>query len=129
MLAFKISINGKVTFVIGQEDMAVLHATVTAVKHGALGAETDIDLAPGGLSRELDDGYGQHFHWGRHDLRVGDSVTVEIVDTTDVDAPLKRYRSDIKKQENPFTEEELKRARHARYLRLKSEFEPTDGIK
>ena len=51
---------------------------------------------------------------------------VEIVDTDEIDAPVKRYRSDQEVQENPFTDEEWREMRYNDYLQLKEEFEVND---
>ena len=55
-------------------------------------------------------------------------MTMKVVDTEAVDSPVKRYRSDAKVQESPFTEEEMRDMRYKDYLSLKAEFEgQTDG--
>ncbi len=66
----------------------------------------------GGLSKPNSNGVCHHFRWPELDLSVGDKVQIEVVETTDIDQPKKRFRSDHEVQEDPFTEEEAKEMRY-----------------
>jgi hypothetical protein len=64
-----------------------------------------------------------HFRWKEGFLEVGSVFRVRVIDTLNVDHPIKRYRSDSDVQEGSFTDEELREMRYQDYLRLKAEFE------
>jgi hypothetical protein len=124
MIAFKISVNGKEVVIAGQEDWSVLamHVSATRDKNESP-SDGYVRYSVGGLSKPNSDGISQHFRWPEIDLSVGDKVEVEVVDTTDIDQPKKRFRSDHEVQEDPFTEEEAREMRYQDYLELKKEFE------
>lgn len=124
MLAFKVLINGEYKVTAGQEDWAVLAAHVTATRDKGEGAsEGHIRYSAGGLSLKNEDGFGQHFRWKEVELKVGDKVEFEIVDSSEISEPIKKYRSDTEVQEDPFTDEENREMRYQDYLELKKEFE------
>jgi len=125
MIAFQIRINGNVVLVAGQSDTSILHSNVVLSQgNEERGVDEYIRLTTSGLSQDTDKGYPEHFRWKDHDLVVGDSVEIEVVDVESIDAPAKRYRSDNIVQENPFTDEEIRELRHKDYVELKKEFEP-----
>ncbi len=124
MIALKVYINGEHIVTAGQDDWTVLAAHISASR----GKDEelsfgDLRYSVGGLSKENAEGFGQHFRWPGRDLTVGDKIEIEIVDTQEITEPAKRYRSDSKVQENPYTEEEWKEMRYQDYLELKKEFE------
>ena len=125
MISFKVKRNRKLIFTIGQEDTSILHANML-VSQGNLerGAEDYIRLSCGGLSHETEKGHPEHFRWKDQALNIGDTIEIEIVETDEIDPPIKRYRSDKDVQENPFTEEEIREMRYQDYLELKKQFEP-----
>lgn len=124
MIAFKIILNGKDVVIAGQEDWSVLamHVSATLNKNESP-SDGYVRYSVGGLSKPNSDGISQHFRWPEIDLSVGDKVEVEVVNTTDIDQPRKRFRSDHTVQEDPFTEEEAREMRYRDYLELKKEFE------
>ena len=126
MIAFKIKINKELVATIGQKDMSILTTSLVASK-GNLVADY-IRLSLSGMSKELDDGFCQHFRWANHDISVGDFIEIELVETETVDTPIKRYRSDSEVQESPFTEKEVHDMRYADYLELKKEFENDTSV-
>ena len=124
MIALKIRVNGDETYVIGQEDVSILHSGIVVSRGNT---ERDVDdyvrLNAHGLSQETSKGYPEHFRWKDIHLQIGDVVEVSIIETDKIDEPVKRYRSDNIVQENPFTEEEMRDLRYKDYLQLKEEFE------
>ena len=128
MIGLKIRVNGDLQYVVGQEDVSILHSNVVVSRDNA---ERDVDdyirLNTSGLSQDTVKGYPEHFRWKDRNLEVGDVVEIEIVETDEVDAPVKRYRSDHEAQENPFTDEEIREMRYNDYLQLKEEFGGVDG--
>lgn len=124
MLAFKVFINGEYKVTAGQEDWAVLGAHVTATRdEDEAASEGRIRYSTGGLSLKNEDGFGQHFRWKELELKIGDKIEFEIVDSSEISEPTKRYRSDAEVQEDPFTDEENREMRYQDYLELKKEFE------
>ena len=121
MIAFEVSLNGKRACVAGVEGFGVLSAILSRVRrhpekrrHGRT-AEEGLTVDVGGLRSE-DSGPGEHLRWLSRGLRVGDRVSIRVVDTLKVDVPATRHRDD------PVTIERAKR----RYLhRLEKEL--TDG--
>ncbi|SRR5579885_1300435 len=125
MIAIKVRINGEYVTTAGQEDWSVLGADVVMTRRDDEGPSGGhIRYAVGGLSKRNPEGYKQHFRWTGRNLRVGDRIEFEIVETDEVSAPAKRYRSDQTVKESPFTEKENREMRYQDYLQLKKEFEP-----
>ena len=123
MIAFKISINGEVIQVAGQEDWSVLATHIDALRNKENLNDYTLRFSVGGLTLENEEKFCHHYRWGAKDLKIGDQVHLEIIETDNIDEPKKRYRSDHQVQEDPFTEEEARELRYQDYLELKKEFE------
>ena len=89
MRAFKVELNGKRLCVAGVGENGVLTTIATYV--GAANGDS-LDLSVTGLFTPTD----EHAIWRLVDLKVGDKVTVRVVDVGSVDRPRKRYRPDSK---------------------------------
>ena len=126
MIAFKVLINGKQQFVTGIEDWDSLHAVIMAIRGDKDDPDHTFDLKIGGLAQEVEPGKLEHVRWPNIDLCVGDEISITIVETNEIDKPIKRYRSDKSVQENPFTEKELLELQKQAYLRLKEQFKNED---
>lgn len=126
MLALDIEIDGAHIVSAGAEDWSLLslHVTAGREKPDPQGCDGYIEYSVGGLTLPDSEGIHHHFRWPTRELKVGSVVTVRVVEIATVDAPAKRYRSDAKVRESPFTEEEERRMRYEDYLDLKAEFEP-----
>ena len=120
MLAFQISVDGEQPFVAGIDDCSVLSAIVSATFREPDG---EIELTAGGLSKSDASGAAYHSRWSPRQLRPGSTVTIELIETDQVDEPLRRYRSDRKVQESPWTDEEIEAFEREEYERLKARFE------
>jgi len=89
--AFVVSVNGRRLCTAGVGPEGVLSAIVTWVGRGSRRpAEGKFDLHVGGLDSRT----GEHLGWKTPRIRVGDSVTVKLVETERVDAESKRYVPD-----------------------------------
>jgi len=128
MLAFKVEIDGEELATAGFEDWSILALHVNASR----GSPTapfesarydEAHFSVGGLSESDANGVSHHVRWKEKVLTIGSQVKVTVVETDQPDFPLKRYRSDARIQENPFTEEEMREMRWRDYLELKKEFE------
>ena len=87
MRAFVVSVNGDRACTIGVGDNGVLSAHVTWV--GKPGVKDDLFLHAGGLDSSTD----EHFRWPVPSLRVGDRVSIEVVEAAEVDPPAGRDRN------------------------------------
>jgi len=129
MLALEVEVDGTKYVLAGVEDWGLLSAHLTANRGRpdapAPSARVDnVELSIGGLTERGEDGNAYHFRWGQKTLKIGSRITIRVVDVEQADRPVKRYRSDAKVQESPFTEAEIREMRRKSYLELKQEFEP-----
>jgi hypothetical protein len=89
MLAFRVKLNDESPITGGALDLGVLTATISAV--GQLGPNTrrrrddggiDVDLRLGGLTSRGPGIQDEHLVWFEaHELKPGDKVVVEVIDT------------------------------------------------
>ncbi|MDJ0910856.1 MAG: hypothetical protein QNI99_16875 [Woeseiaceae bacterium] len=126
MIAFKVRLNGETLYVVGQPDASILHTHVYA-SAGKEGIDDYVRMSMRGLSHATAKGFCEHLRYKSPDLKIGDTIEIEILNTDEVDTPTKRYRSDHEVQESPYTEEEMREMRYQDYLMLKKEFEPGEA--
>jgi hypothetical protein len=127
MIALNIRAHGDDLYVVGQEGVSILHSNVVVSRDNSKRGVSDyIRLNMSGLSQDTDKGYPEHFCWKDRDLQIGDVVEIEILETDEVDAPVKRFRSDHEVQVNPFTDVENREMRCNDYLPLKGEYEGSE---
>jgi hypothetical protein len=107
MLAVVISINGEQILTAGAEDWELLLTGVLA-KRVADTDESECEMNVSGLPKQLEKGKLEHLRWGRRPLRIGDEITIRLVEVLSADPPIKRYRSDRHVQEDPFTDDEMR---------------------
>jgi hypothetical protein len=96
MYALKVQINDEVPVIAGADDLGVLNATVTCV--GALGGSghlesadefADLFITVGGLTARDSSVPNKHVRWmSQKPLRIGDMISIQILDTSDVEAPI-----------------------------------------
>jgi hypothetical protein len=110
----------------GVEDWSILglHVTASRAEKNSTARDGYIKCSVGGLTIPDASEERHHFRWTEAPLSIGSVVTIRVVDVPQPDAPKKRYRSDGKVQESPFTAEEEEEMRYRDYLSLKKEFEP-----
>jgi hypothetical protein len=116
MIAFRVSLNGTRVCTAGIRDFGVLSAIVTWVRrrpeHGRDGGtiEEHLTVEVGGFTSTS----RHHSQWLRRRLRVGDRVSIDVVDAAKADRPKHRYRDDPRA---------LERAKRRYLERLKNELE------
>jgi len=123
MLAFEINVNKEYIGNCGFEDWVVLNAILTALKPKDAPDEENVSFNVGGLADVNSENTGQYVRLIQRDLQIGDIIEIKIVESGQVIDPIKRYRSDSKIQENPFTEEEILQMEREDYERLRAKFE------
>ena len=85
MIAFVVSVNGQRVCTIGVGDSGVLGAHVSW--SGLQGDTGHLDLGLGGLDSNTD----EHIRWpDPPEIKVGDTVTVQVIETDTVDRPTER---------------------------------------
>lgn len=119
MLAFRLRVNRKKVATVGLPGAHVLSAILTSVVRGEATRRSwaadvpfrrkELTFSLGGMLTHRD-GAHEHVDWAYLNLKAGDTITLEIVETERVDEPPRR-----KKTEGPTIEEserrELKRLR------------------
>ena len=128
MLAYEIVIDGKKYVTAGVEDWSILslHVTASRVEENSKVRDGYLECSVGGLTVPDEADVRHHFRWTNAPLCIGSRISINVVETPSVDPPKKRYRSDTKIQDNPFTEEEIREMRYRNYLELKAEFEAVE---
>jgi predicted RNA-binding protein with RPS1 domain len=107
-ICFEVRINDGPPTITGQSDISVLSACLTFVS-----ARSELEFRAGGLvSNGPHD--NEHIDWLQQDLKVGDEVSIRIVDSDSVSVPLGRQRQDPAASE---------RKERAYYERLKRKYE------
>jgi hypothetical protein len=122
MIAFEIEIDGRKQCTAGTSGSGVTSVVATWVRRPAhdptsaqpdTGAfEEELTLHVGGLWHDAD-GARLHVQWLQHALKVGERITIAVVDTEHIDTPLTRTREDPTESE---------RRKRAYYERLKAEY-------
>ena len=88
MIAFEVSINGKKSTTAGIGDYGVLSAILSWVRRRADGSE-EMTFDLGGLLS--DDQQTENLRWLSENLKVGDEVTIRIVDIAQVEPAIERH--------------------------------------
>lgn len=123
MLALEVVLNGGKSLLAGFEDWDMLTAFLRAQRAGRTHVKNEFELNVHGLAQPQTDGVYEYVRWQSLQLAVGDELVLRLVDVSEADPPIKRYRSDKTVQENPFTDEELEEMERQNYRRLKKKFE------
>jgi hypothetical protein len=122
MIGFEISIDGQKACTAAIGDVGVVSVIATWVRRASRAPtsgqmvraqfEEELTLDVGGLDHDPD-GAGVNVKWLDRSLRVGQRITVTVVDTAHIDPPVSRQRED------PASAEQRKREY---YERLKREY-------
>jgi hypothetical protein len=122
MIAFEISIDGQKKCTAGVSDLGVTSVIATWVGRVSRDPvsgqpipdrfEEELTLDAGGLAHDPD-GASVHVRWLHQPLKVGQQITLAIVETQDADPPRSRVREDPTRAE---------RQRREYYERLKREY-------
>jgi hypothetical protein len=129
VIVLEVLLNGKRFARAGTEDMGVLSTHVTGLgklgprSRGTKGAPQayDLDLHVGGLTSRTNRA-DEHLRWGpRKSLKIGDEVTVRILETRNADAPSRRspQQGDTRRP----SERERYEFAKALYFKLRNKFE------
>jgi hypothetical protein len=112
MIAFVLSVNGQRICTVGVGDSGVLGAHVSWV--GRSGEPGDLDFSVGGLDTHTD----EHIRWPQlPEIKVGDTVTIQVIETDTVDAPTDRKTpAQLREEEQAFLTE-MEAEHQARILR------------
>jgi hypothetical protein len=90
MRAFEVYLNGKRLCLSGVGDDGVLSAIVSAMmRKKRTKRRGDLSLSVGGLVSPV----REHVTWVRQNLRVGDEISVKVVETNSTDEPIERSRT------------------------------------
>lgn len=127
MLAFRVQLNDQQSVLGGAQDLGVLTVTISAV--GLLGPKSvrsrddgviDMDLRLGGLTSRGRGVQDEHLVWlEAHELKVGDRVIVEIVETESPDPLLGGYAAKQREDDEKEYYEHCKRA----YFEMREKYE------
>jgi hypothetical protein len=101
VLAIEVEVNGKRLVVAGAKDLSVLTASIGAV--GLLGGDTvefrptkgeptDVLLHVLGITSRRSS-VNVQLNWGKVPLKVGDAVTLRVVEVEEADPPLETLRT------------------------------------
>ena len=114
-IAFEITINNETKIVAGIEKISVLSFILCYRKvSGEKDEDIDnTDLSVGGLLHhgQQDD---EHLDWIKRHLKIGDKITIDLVENSDLTKPISRRRQDPKLVE---------KAQRIYYENLKKEYE------
>jgi hypothetical protein len=127
MFALKVQINGEAPVTAGSDDLGVLNAVVNCVGRlgsksvsGRAGEPADLFITVGGLTSRGSEQPDEHVKWiSQKPLKVGDIISVEVLDTSDADAPISGQETEKRKHD------ELEYFEHCKkvYLSLREKYE------
>lgn len=130
-IVLRVVVNGEEFVLAGEESMGVLSVHVTAVgklgpksesNGGRRGADSHIDLSVGGMTSRGDRRKDEHLRWGpRLPLEPGDTVRIEVLDTSDFQSPTSRYKTDTSSSHGLTARRRWEEARSL-YFRLRDRF-------
>jgi len=120
MIAFKVHLNKRKVATVGVPGHGVISAILCSVRRFKetvpKGEPTkELTFSLGGLVSKPS-GPGETLRWYDEPVRVGDTITIQIVDAPKVDAPTIRVKQD------PLL---LEKSERQYYLRLKKKYENT----
>jgi hypothetical protein len=112
VIAFVVSVNGQHVRTIGIGDSGVLSSHVTWV--GWPGEVGNLDLGISGLDSQTD----EHLRWPEPpEIKVGDTVTIQVIETDTVDTPTDRKTPAQLREEERALLTEMEAEHRARILR------------
>ena len=128
MYVLRVQINDESPVVGGMEDLGVLSAIVTGVgklgpaSHPSRPDETaEFHLRLGGLTSRAPGQRDEHVEWVSHrELRVGDKVVVELLDSEVADPVVSGKEAEERAQDERAYFEHCRRV----YMDLKAKYEP-----
>ena len=133
MIAFQVSINGKLITLAGKNDLSVLNTIVGAV--GILGSESigtvsekdkfQLNVTVGGLSAKSNNEPREHLRWLDQKIGIGDEISIRVIESNNSDDPLEEKKVPADELER----QKLKSWESARdyYLKFKDKYESENG--
>src|SRR5438477_3437849 len=88
MVVFEVSVNGKRAFAIGAGEFGALAATLSWDRIQTDPGPIYEGIRLSGVGQEPNG--GRYLHWPDEMLKVGDEITVQIVDSAECDEPAER---------------------------------------
>ena len=86
MIGFQISVNSKQLYTVAVGEIGKIIAQMEWTNGKTLGGETQNSMWVG--ARAHSPSFGNHRHWQCRELKIGDEVTIRVVDTDTSDPPL-----------------------------------------
>ena len=127
MYALKVQINSENHIIAGTDDLGVLTATVNCI--GALGDNSrqvrqnenpDLFVTVGGLTSKKAEVPDEHLRWlEQRPLKIGDFVSVQIIDSLTADAPVSGEEAAKRKADQQGYFEHCKKV----YFELRDQYE------
>jgi hypothetical protein len=109
MIALVVSVNGQRVGTIGVGESGVVSAHVSWSGHS--GEQGNLDLGIGGLDSRTD----EHIRWPQPpEIKVGDTITIQVIETDTVDTPTDRKTPAQLRQEEEEFLTEMEREHQAR---------------
>lgn len=107
MYALKVRINDEAPVIAGADDLGVLDAAVSCIgklgsssRSGREDASVDLFITVGGLTSRDSDVADEHLRWmSQKPLRIGDVISVEVLETPNVDAPISGKEAEKRKHD------------------------------
>ena len=87
MKAFRVSVNSKPMCTAGIGALGVLHVIVDWVRRKGEHRDGEFYLSIGGLDTVSE----EHVRWSVPQIRVGDEITVRVIESDEIDTPSERY--------------------------------------
>lgn len=88
MKAFAVSVNGKPLWTVGIGPNGVFNVIVACTVGIPLRAKEHFNFSVGGLDTRTD----EHVRWKTPALKVGDSVTVDLIEVEEFDSETSRFK-------------------------------------
>ena len=86
MISFKIHVNGEYVCTAGSRSVDLLSSMIDWFQKG-----DSCEMEVRGMSEER--GYAEHLIWLRKTLKLGDRVTIEVVESKRASKPVQRFKA------------------------------------
>ncbi|MFT5717989.1 MAG: hypothetical protein ACI9T7_002188 [Oleiphilaceae bacterium] len=101
MIALQVKKNGEIVFTVGVDDWRPINVFVM-LQIELRGKAPSFDLNVYGSCKSYDICNGDSVRWKTKFLNVGDEVSIKIIETENIDLPIKRLkRKDLEKKYDP----------------------------
>jgi len=90
MIAYQVSVNGKHVATAGLRQGVVSAIANWVFVPSDVAAEPHTDWSAGFSLGGLDDQTSENLRWFRCDVKLGDEISIKLIETTEVDQPTER---------------------------------------